>query len=67
MQTNIVSFSVDVGAFASMTVRYRVPLVQTVSVSNILPNNGNSGASSCVRIDIQVPKEKSVKVTIRCS
>lgn len=34
MHSNGVSFSVDVGAFARMTVRYRVPLVQTVTVSN---------------------------------
>jgi hypothetical protein len=35
MHTNTVSFSVNVGAFARITVRYRVPLVQTVTVSNI--------------------------------
>jgi hypothetical protein len=38
IHTNIASFSVNVGAFARMTVRYRVPLVQTVSVSNISYN-----------------------------
>jgi hypothetical protein len=38
IHTNIASFSVNVGAFARMTVRYRVPLVQTVSVSNISHN-----------------------------
>jgi hypothetical protein len=32
------SFSVNVGAFARITVRYRVPLLQTVTVSNI-PHN----------------------------
>lgn len=38
VHSNRVSFSVDVGAFSRMTVRYRLPLVQTVTVS-IIPDN----------------------------
>lgn len=37
--TNIASFSVDVGAFSRMMVRYRVSLVQTVSNTCLLPND----------------------------
>ncbi|XP_033610855.1 myelin regulatory factor isoform X3 [Cryptotermes secundus] len=39
IHTTSASFSINVGAFARMTVRYRVPLVQTVSNTCLLPND----------------------------
>ena len=56
MHTNILPLSVSVGAYVRTTLRCRIPLVQTVSVSNVRPNDSNHGARRCVRVDIHFSK-----------